>query len=44
MIKDGGRIERTTPPISLESLMGQIIYSLQGGQQPKKDGATPPAK
>ena len=44
MIKAGGRIERTTPPISLESLIGQVMYSLQGGQQPKKDGATPPAK
>jgi phospholipid/cholesterol/gamma-HCH transport system substrate-binding protein len=44
MIKDGGRIERTTPPISLESLIGQVIFSLQGGQQPKKDGATPLAK
>ena len=42
MIKDGGRIERTTPPISLESLIGEVIYSLQGGQQPKKDGAAPP--
>jgi phospholipid/cholesterol/gamma-HCH transport system substrate-binding protein len=42
VIKAGGKIERTTPPISLESLIGQVMYSLQGGQQPKKDGATPP--
>jgi phospholipid/cholesterol/gamma-HCH transport system substrate-binding protein len=44
VIKAGGKIERTTPPISLESLIGQVMYSLQGGQQPKKDGATPPDK
>jgi phospholipid/cholesterol/gamma-HCH transport system substrate-binding protein len=44
VIKAGGKIERTTPPISLESLIGQVMYSLQGGQQPKKDGATPPGK
>jgi phospholipid/cholesterol/gamma-HCH transport system substrate-binding protein len=44
VIKAGGKIERTTPPISLESLIGQVMYSLQGGQQPKKDGPTPPGK
>jgi phospholipid/cholesterol/gamma-HCH transport system substrate-binding protein len=45
MIKAGGRIERTTPPISLESLIGQVMYSLQGnGSQPKKDGTAPPGK
>jgi phospholipid/cholesterol/gamma-HCH transport system substrate-binding protein len=44
MIKAGGKIERTTPPISLESLIGQVMYSLQGSQQPKKDGTTLPAK
>jgi phospholipid/cholesterol/gamma-HCH transport system substrate-binding protein len=45
MIKAGGRIEHTTPPISLESLIGQVMYSLQGGgQQPKNDATPPPAK
>jgi phospholipid/cholesterol/gamma-HCH transport system substrate-binding protein len=44
VIKAGGKIERTTPPISLESLIGQVMYSLQGGQQSKKDGTTPPGK
>jgi phospholipid/cholesterol/gamma-HCH transport system substrate-binding protein len=34
-IKPGGKIAHTTPPISLEALIGQFIYG-QGGQQ-KKD-------
>ena len=40
-IKPGGRIEHTTPPMSLESLIGQFIYG-QGGQQ--KQNAPGPAK
>jgi phospholipid/cholesterol/gamma-HCH transport system substrate-binding protein len=41
-IKPGGVIEHTTPPMSLESLIGQFIYG-QGGQQ-KQNGQIPPAK
>jgi phospholipid/cholesterol/gamma-HCH transport system substrate-binding protein len=44
-IKPGGTIEHTTPPMSLESLIGQFIYSGQGSQQQKQpDGQAPPAK
>ena len=44
-IKPGGTIEHTTPPISLESLIGQFIYGVQGGQQQKQpNGQIPPAK
>jgi phospholipid/cholesterol/gamma-HCH transport system substrate-binding protein len=45
-IKPGGKIAHTTPPISLESLIGQFIYGQQSGQQPKQNGggAPPPAK
>lgn len=42
-IKPGGRIEHTTPPMSLQSLIGQFIYGQTGGQQ-KQNGQTPPAK
>jgi phospholipid/cholesterol/gamma-HCH transport system substrate-binding protein len=37
-LKPGGKIEHTTPPISLESIIGQVMYSLQNGGTPKKDG------
>ena len=46
-IKPGGKIAHTTPPISLESLIGQFIYGTQqSGQQPKQNGggAPPPPK
>ncbi len=45
-IKPGGKITHTTPPISLESLIGQFIYGQQSGQQQKQNGggASPPAK
>jgi phospholipid/cholesterol/gamma-HCH transport system substrate-binding protein len=44
-IKPGGTIEHTTPPISLESLIGQFIYGAQGSQQQKQpSGQVPPAK
>jgi phospholipid/cholesterol/gamma-HCH transport system substrate-binding protein len=36
-IKPGGNITHTTPPISLESLIGQFIYGQQGAQ-PKQGG------
>ncbi|HZB93109.1 MAG TPA: outer membrane lipid asymmetry maintenance protein MlaD [Stellaceae bacterium] len=48
-IKAGGTLEHTTPPMNLESLIGQYIYGQQsggqqgGGQQPKQNGQTPPA-
>ena len=45
-IKPGGKIGHTTPPISLESLIGQFIYGQQSGQQQKPNGggAPPPTK
>lgn len=44
-IKPGGTIEHTTPPMSLESLIGQFIYGQSGGQkQQQQNGQTPPAK
>jgi phospholipid/cholesterol/gamma-HCH transport system substrate-binding protein len=43
-IKPGGKIEHTTPPISLESLIGQFIYGQQSGQQQKQNGGGAPAK
>ncbi len=43
-IKPGGKIEHTTPPVSLESLIGQFIYGMQGSQQPKPNVQGPPAK
>jgi len=35
-IKPGGKIAQTTPPISLESLIGQFIYGQSGGQKPNE--------
>lgn len=43
-IKPGGTIEHTTPPMSLESLIGQFIYGQGGGQKQQQNGQTPPAK
>jgi phospholipid/cholesterol/gamma-HCH transport system substrate-binding protein len=41
-IKPGGSITHTTPPISLESLIGQFIYGQQGAQQKQGgNGGTP---
>jgi len=42
-IKPGGRIEHTTPPMSLQSLIGQFIYGQSSGQK-KSDGQGPAAK
>jgi phospholipid/cholesterol/gamma-HCH transport system substrate-binding protein len=42
-IKAGGTITHTTPPISLESLIGQFIYGAGGQQQKQPNGQTPPA-
>jgi phospholipid/cholesterol/gamma-HCH transport system substrate-binding protein len=41
-IPPGGRIKFTQAPVSLENLIGQMIYSPPGGQQ-KPDGAAPPS-
>jgi phospholipid/cholesterol/gamma-HCH transport system substrate-binding protein len=40
MIPPGGRIKYTQAPVSLENLIGQMIYSPPGGQQ-KPAGAPP---
>lgn len=37
IIPPGGVIEHTQPPMSLESLIGQYIFSQQGQQQKKND-------
>jgi phospholipid/cholesterol/gamma-HCH transport system substrate-binding protein len=41
MIAPGGRIKFTQSPVSLENLIGQMIYSPPGGQQ-KPGGAAKP--
>jgi phospholipid/cholesterol/gamma-HCH transport system substrate-binding protein len=38
LIQPGGKIVHTTPPVSLESLIGQFIYGQQAGQQSKQSG------
>jgi phospholipid/cholesterol/gamma-HCH transport system substrate-binding protein len=43
-IPPGGTIERTQPPMSLESLIGQYIFSQQGQQNQKKEGDAQPPK
>jgi phospholipid/cholesterol/gamma-HCH transport system substrate-binding protein len=41
-IKPGGQIEHSQSPISLESMIGQYIFSQgQGGQQKKSDDGAP---
>jgi phospholipid/cholesterol/gamma-HCH transport system substrate-binding protein len=47
VIKPGGTISHTQPPISLESMIGQFIYGQTGGggaqqQKPGAEGAAPP--
>ena len=43
IIPPGGRIKYTQSPASLENLIGQMIYSPPGGQQPPPSGkAAPP--
>ncbi len=44
IIPPGGRIKYTQAPASLENLIGQMIYSPSGGQQPPPPGgrAAPP--
>src|SRR5579875_2519465 len=40
-IKPGGEITHTTPPISLESLIGQFIYGPGGQQKSNGEGGLP---
>ena len=41
LIKNGGRIVDTHPPINLESIIKQVVFGMQGAQS-KKDDAAPP--
>ncbi len=41
MLKQGARINRTEASVSLESLLGQFIYSSSGSTPAKSDGAPP---
>jgi phospholipid/cholesterol/gamma-HCH transport system substrate-binding protein len=41
IIPPGGRIKYTQAPASLENLIGQMIYSPSGGQQPPPPGGKP---
>ena len=43
-IAPGGTIEHTQSPMSLESLIGQYIFSQQPAKKPEEGGAQPPAK
>jgi phospholipid/cholesterol/gamma-HCH transport system substrate-binding protein len=44
IIPAGGRIKYTQSPVSLENLIGQMIYSPPAGQQKPGGGAAPPAQ
>jgi len=44
MIKPGGVIAHTVPPVDIESLIGSYIFGQTSQQQTKKDDGTPPAK
>jgi phospholipid/cholesterol/gamma-HCH transport system substrate-binding protein len=43
-IPPGGRIKYTQAPASLENLIGQMIYSPSGGQQPPPGGKPAPPR
>jgi phospholipid/cholesterol/gamma-HCH transport system substrate-binding protein len=43
MIQPGGVIKETQSPISLASMLGQVIYSVTNGAKPPADGAQAPA-
>jgi phospholipid/cholesterol/gamma-HCH transport system substrate-binding protein len=43
-IAPGGAIEHTQSPMSLESLIGQYIFSQQPAKKSEEGGAPPPAK
>jgi len=42
MIPPGGRIKFTQASVSLENLLGQVIFSAPGGKKPEEGGAEPP--
>jgi len=42
MIPPGGRIKFTQAPVSLENLIGQMIFSQPGAQKKPEEGETPP--
>jgi phospholipid/cholesterol/gamma-HCH transport system substrate-binding protein len=42
MIKPGGTISHTQPPMDLQSLIGQYIFSQGGGEKKPDAGAAPP--
>ena len=42
MIPPGGRIKFTQSPVSLENLIGQMIFSQPGGQKKPGEGEAPP--
>jgi phospholipid/cholesterol/gamma-HCH transport system substrate-binding protein len=41
-IPPGGRIKFTQAPVSLENLIGQMIFSQPGAQKKPEEGETPP--
>jgi hypothetical protein len=41
MIPPGGRIKYTQSPVSLENLIGQMIFSQPGGQKKPGEGEAP---
>jgi len=41
-IPPGGRIKFTQSPVSLENLIGQMIFSQPGAQKKPEEGGTPP--
>ena len=42
MIRPGGRIKFTQAPVSLENLIGQMIFSQPGAQKKPEEGEAPP--
>ena len=42
MIRPGGRIKFTQAPVSLENLIGQMIFSQPGAQKKPEQGEAPP--
>jgi phospholipid/cholesterol/gamma-HCH transport system substrate-binding protein len=44
MLRPGGQIKYTQSPVSLENLIGQMIFSQPGGQKQPGEGAAPPGQ
>ena len=44
LLKPGASIQHTQPPMSLESIIGQYIFSQGGGAAKKPDAGPPPPK